>query len=401
MTMSEESGQQKRRNSSSSGWTGKPAAKRARWFFLFGIIIIGAIAALLWVKSFSSPKSDLIPEQKAVAFLKKKELEFAEKLVRDFPNSEVPLVLMGNLRWRHGNLTEAEILWKKSLEINPRRHDVYYNMGRAAFSEERFEEAIDLWKKGLEIAPKVSGQHTNIAKALMQTGKYRQAIAEAEEEIKISPKSTRSYHLIGQGYLQLKEYDKAQKYYEKVIELEPNHPHANYELALMYMRFKQQAKAKEHMSIYKKWKAAKDITYRVDSVDYGLSLYSEGLNTLWEYADKLYQARGQMRNTEDLFKDIEKVMQKVISLVPNQPEVYQELALFYLKANRKIPRAQKLAARMVELEPTAPNYFILCRCCYRNSDLANARTAIEKAVELEPENLMYRQTYELIKRRSK
>jgi tetratricopeptide (TPR) repeat protein len=355
----------------------------------------------LWLKSFSSPESDLIPEQEAVAFLKKKDIELTEQLIRDFPNSEVPLVLMGNLHWRRGNSAEAVIFWEKSLEINPRRHDVYHNMGRAAFGEEKVEEAITLWKKALEIAPKVSGQHTNIAKALMRVGKYREAIAEAEEEIKLSPKYTRSYHLIGQGYLQLKEYDKAQKYYERVIELEPNHPHANYELAGMYMRLKQRDKAREHMAIYKKWKAAKDITYRIDSVDYGFALYSEGLTTLWEYADKFYQARGQMRKIEALFKDIEIILQKVISLVPKQPKVYQNLALFYLKVNRKLPEAQKLAAKAVALEATAANYFILCRCCYRNSDLANALSAIEKAVDLEPENPGYRQMYELIKRRSK
>jgi len=406
MRMSEESGQQKSRNTNSLGWSGKLAAKRTRWFFLSVIIIVGAISGFLWVKSFSSPKSDLIQKQEAAAFLREEETKLAEQLIKDFPNSEVPLVLMGGLQAKRGNSSEGMIFWEKALRLNPNLPNVYCKMAEIASGREEFEKAIELWKKALQINPKMRGVRNDIARAFIWLGKYNQAVAEAEEEIKISPRSAISYYLLGQGYLQLKEYDKAKFCYEKVIELEPNHPNAHYGLAGIYMRLKQPDKAREHMDVYKEWKDGRvKSVWNVDKAGYDVVGSQKSLGTLLMDADRLYRTMGKGEKAEELLKHTEKIFKKAISLAPAQPHVqgymHRELALLYLRMKRKLPEAEKFAAKAVEFEATAANYYVLCRASEMNGDLANARTAIEKAVELEPENMMYRQTYELIKSRSR
>jgi Flp pilus assembly protein TadD len=51
--------------------------------------------------------------------------------------------------------------------------------------------------------------------------------------------------------------------------------------------------------------------------------------------------------------------------------------------NQKLPEAKTLAQRLVELEPTAPNYSILAEACHRNSDQAGAREALRRAMDLD------------------
>ena len=66
-------------------------------------------------------------------------------------------------------------------------------------------------------------------------------------------------------------------------------------------------------------------------------------------------------------------------------------------SGRKLSEAKKLAAKAVELEPLAKNYFLLGSICRRVGDRAAARAAIEQAVALEPGNPQYRQAYELVR----
>jgi Flp pilus assembly protein TadD len=72
------------------------------------------------------------------------------------------------------------------------------------------------------------------------------------------------------------------------------------------------------------------------------------------------------------------------------------LAGLHLASNRKLDEAGELAAKAVELEPLAKNYFLLALIRQRVGDRLAARAAVEKAVSLEPGNPEYRRAYDLI-----
>jgi tetratricopeptide (TPR) repeat protein len=98
------------------------------------------------------------------------------------------------------------------------------------------------------------------------------------------------------------------------------------------------------------------------------------------------------------FDDSEKAFEKAIKCAPKQSIGYRELARLYLNMGRKLPDARKYAEKAVTLEPIAENYFVLGCAYYRNSDAESAISAMERAIELEPNNVMYKQTYEYIKK---
>jgi tetratricopeptide (TPR) repeat protein len=406
--------------------------------------------------------STLTAEQE-IAELKKEEMELAQKVMKDFPDSDDSYALMGDLYSRHGNSAEAMKFWKRSLEINPKRSDVYQNMGQLALEKGEFDKAVTLWRKVLEIRPKASGVRNDIARALMDSGKYSQALTELKEEIKISPRSIIAHFLLAEAYLQRKEYDKARKYYEATIELEPNNVHAHHGLITVFSRLGQRDKAKEYLAMFKKLKTKYFNAYMGRHRDTAVDLASVRASTVRMYlgAERLHRVKGDTREAERLLKraseiepantlclerlaslyyttnrapealehferfsqidpnnafcylnigqvstslrlfdKAERAFQKSIALAPSKPGGYKELARLYLRINRKLPQARKLAQRALDLEKTADSYFVLGWASDVNGDQVKALEAMEQAIKLQPHNQKFRRIYERIKARN-
>ncbi|MGB2865815.1 MAG: tetratricopeptide repeat protein [Sedimentisphaerales bacterium] len=410
-------------------------------------------------KELTAPaRSELTPEQE-VAVLKKEELELAERLIQDFPNSINPIMLMGNLWERYGDATKALEYFNKVLEQDPERPDIYKSVGWFFMNKEQYEQAIGYWQKALEIDPNIPGVHNNIALALMGQNKQNEAIGELEKDIKISPRSSFSYFLLGQLYLRQKEYEKAGNNYEKAIEIQPNYANAYYGLFTLSARLKQQEKAKEYMTVFKKLKAEdmKILKDRNEIVDDLIDM-QKGAAETYLLAGQMYQAGENFQKAEELLKraitldpnnilcleklaslylksnriteaiplyrkigeinpkeplchlnigilsmrlkqmdKAEKAFRKVIEVAPGFSGGYRELAQLYLKTGRGYPEARELAEKAVALEPTALNYFVLSWACDMNGDSENALKAIVRAIQLKPANLKYRNVYEHIK----
>jgi tetratricopeptide (TPR) repeat protein len=397
-----------------------------------------------------------------IAALEKEEMKLTQELMRDFPNSDEALVLIAELYRRHGNSIEALKYWEKALQVNPKRFDVYRAIGLVAFEKGQYEKAVTAWKKALEIKPDIRDLRNNLAQAFHGLGKHTEAIVELENEIQISPRSTLGHYLLGRAYLQLKEYDKAKKHYEKVVELQPSHIQAYYGLARVCTRLKQPDKAREYLAIFKKMKAmVSDFTKGRDKAKFGITVAPIALAAMAIGAEELYRARGNLQRAEELLKraetldpkntmclerlaslyqmsnripealrqfekirklqpkdpfcylnigilsnqlkrfaDAESAFQKVIELAPKKSFGYRYLSRLYLRSNRRLAEARKLAEKAVGLEATADNYFILSWACDLNGDTASALAAIEKAIKLEPENPKYKQIYGLIKKKN-
>jgi len=399
--------------------------------------------------------------QQETAALKKEEIELAQTLLQQFPDSEDPIVLMGNVQWRHGNAAEALKFWQKGLQLNPKRADVYKAIGWFAMGKEQYEQAIAHWQKALQIDPQTRGVHNSIARALMGLGRHAEAIEELHKDIEVSPASASSHFLLGQEYLQQQEYEKAKASYEKAISLQPDFTNAYYGLFTVCARLNQHEKAQEYMAIFKKLKA-QDMKVLKDRNDAFNDLVDmrRGAADTYMYAAKIYQGRGNTQKSEQLLKraaaldpnntvylmelaslygtsnrlsdalamhkkiselepnnpvchlnigvlsarlkrfaDAEAAFTKAITLAPESSAGYRSLAQLYLETGTKLPQARELAEKAVALEQVAPNYFVLSWACDRNADTASALLAIGKALELDPDNPRYQQMYEAIQSR--
>ena len=459
-----------------------PAPKSHKWLLIFCVITCVVIAAL-WGIKFLSPSDEKTQKEQSppilsgqpkpstvtskltpaeeIAALKKEKLELAEQLIIEFPNSEVPLVLMGNVHREQGNSAEAVKFWEKALDLNPERPDAYNGMGWIAFEKGEHEKALAFWRQALEINPKMPAIHNSIAQTLIVLGRYDEVIKEAEEELKITPQSSLSYFLLGQGHLKLKEYDKAKKYYETAIELQPDYMNVYYGLFTVCSRLKLQDEAKKHLATFQKLKAedskvlmdrnkafddvvsirtmlaetysdaehiyfekgnlqeAEKFLQRAITLDPNNTEYLMKLGSLFQSSNRLpdalriYEKVSQIEpdnivsrlNTGIIsmqlkqFNNAEKIFKKVITLDPKFSGGYRELAHFYLKTGTNLSEAMKLAKKAVAMEETADNYFILGWAYDKNGNVASAVSALKRAADLDPGNIQYQRMYEQIQKR--
>lgn len=360
--------------------------------------------------------------------LKKEELAVAAALARDFPNHVEPIIMMGNVQHRLGRTAEALALWQQALKRDPKHPEVYEKMGWFAMEKGHYPEAITHWQKALELNPKASGVHSGMARALMGLNRHTEAIEQLQQEIEASPQSGFDYFLLGQEYLQVEQYEKAKASYTKAIALDPALTNAYYGLFTVCVRLRQRAEAKEHMTIFKRLKAKdmETLKDRNEAYDDLIDMRNDAAETLM-LAGQAYQANGKLARAEQLqhraaslaatnagyhlhsgvtsmqlghFTMAQKALGKVIGLAPQSSRGYSGLAHLYLQTNRKLPEARQLAQKAVALEPMAFNYFVLSWACDKNGDQAGARSAIKRAIELDPNNPRFRQIAERMEKKN-
>ena len=389
-----------------------------RNFLFFAVIFFTAFGFLMYrcflpsaseSPSGSNPTSitETTSKRKAADFLKKEMLGIADRLIEEIPGNERLRMLVVEAHLACLNYTQAKALLEEGISLNSRYGEFYRRMAGIARYHGEYDRAITFWQKTLEVSPEKSDLKVNIAEALMSLGKYREAIEELQKYIETPPESGLSYYLLGQGYLQLKEYDESKKYFEKAIAIQPDHPQANYGLATLYIRLKQPDKAREHMQFHTKWRQSRANSRKVyansdlagvvsDSLGEEFTLFSKYLAQLYLYGSGLYRAGQSLEDSEKLLRKGEKAFKRAIKIAPHQPDVYRDLSYMYVVTGRNLTEAVELAEKAVELKKSAGNYFALFHVCNRAFEAGKALKALEKAIELDPDNLQYKRTYDKI-----
>lgn len=408
----------------------------------------------------SGPVPELSLEQRVLA-LKDEEMRLAQQMMAEFPQSEEPLVLMGDVLYRRGQTAQATRHWEKALARNPQRADVYERMATLAFDTDGFDQAVTLCQQGLSIDPNRPGVRNLMARSLTRLGRYAEAIVAAQAELKISPRSSLACFLLGRAFWQQRDYEQAERAYLQVIELQPDYTRAYYGLFNVYTRLKQSDKAQRYLAEFKKLdQQDRERVEQRDHVMGDLNFFSLSLAQLCANAHDLYGQAGKGPRTEELlkraitlqpqnvtyleklaflygvtkrvpealslcrqiikidpsnataylnigkfsmwqrrFEPAEDALQKAIACNPEHFGGYQELARLYLRAGKKLDRAQTLAHKAVALRPVAGNYFILGWACDVNGKPQDAMAALTQAIQLDPTQTKYKQAYERIRLR--
>ena len=381
--------------------------------------------------------------------LKAEAMAVVRQLMADFPGYSDPMALMGTLYRRLQNDDEAEKWWLKCLQRNPERADAYIGLARVAESKGNLEKALEMWRKAQQLNPRMPGAYSGYAATLLEIGRADEAIAALEKEAGIPPEDGRCFALLGRAYAQRREHRKAADCYRQAIDLQPEESANYYGLANAYTRLGQKDKADLCLEEFKALRADEDagVTRRKMAAndrnwsarigaqtltDAGVFYAGHG-NTrkaqeLWRRAAALdprnresrqrlvdaYGSTGRLQeavafceqlraiaprnaqyqlNTGVLlaglqqFDAAEAALRRAVELAPKRPAGYLSLVRLLLVRKRNLAEAKALAEQLVALEPSAPNYSLLAEACHRNGDVAGARAALRRALDLEPGNM--------------
>ncbi len=394
-------------------------------------------------------------QRQTEAALKEEMFGVVRQLLKDLPNDTDAIALMGTVCNFYGNTAEAVTWWQKCLEIDPSRADAYHAMALIAWRKSENQKAVELWRKALEINPNLQPIYYPYAEALLEMGKPEEAIAAAEKGLSMRPDDRENCLLLGKAYLQLKEYGKAADNYEKARGLTPADSWSYYGLAAVYARQGQADKARQYTEQFRKLRDAEDKA-RIDwrrTAEHRAQMV-QALAKVRTDAGRIYAARGMPEKAEEhwrraaaldpknrlcrqelvalymrtgrerqaltfaeqlraidpknaiyhlnsgaLFAALERLdaaeeaTRKGLELAPGLAIGYRSLARILLLRNQRLPEAEALVRKLVELEPAAPNYGLLGEVCAQAGDLPGARAALERAMQLDPGNEEFRAAY--------
>jgi len=384
--------------------------------------------------------------------------EVLETLIKRFADQPDSWHALAQYYFKFGKLDDALACWKRCVELAPADSQGHFWLGYAARQEGNSDAAVESFRKALECAPRSPEVCIALAQALIDLGQMEEAIGVLEKNLAAYPQSIPSYVLLGEINVQLKEYERAKQSFETVIAAWPDHTAAYYGLARACGALDETAQAERYMERFEQLRAQDEKEHReflktrtdLPGVQRKVSevftlagqAYLAGgdvetaeklllragelcssqvechriLSWLYERQGRIDEAhdalvRGSKANPDDVgahhnlgtflarrgrFEEAETAFKRAIETAPHLGGGYAALAGLYLTSNRSLPEAEKLAAKAVELEPLAKNYYLVAVACLRNEKLPQAQSAIKHAIALEPANAEYRRMHQTL-----
>ncbi len=118
-----------------------------------------------------------------------------------------------------GRNREAIAAFEKALEIDPKFHEAWNNLGNALKGLGRNSEAIAAFEKALEIDPKFHHAWYGLGNALKGLGRNREAIAAFETALEIDPKFDDAWNGLGNALRNLGRNREAIAAFDKALEI--------------------------------------------------------------------------------------------------------------------------------------------------------------------------------------
>jgi tetratricopeptide (TPR) repeat protein len=112
--------------------------------------------------------------------LYKKALELDPKLSIAYTN-------LGNIRFRRGDVVAAEELYRRALEVDDRQPEAHYNLGYVMLERGQASRAIPYFQKAIQSDPKFSDAHFNLAMALENLGESGRAKTHWRRYLELEP----------------------------------------------------------------------------------------------------------------------------------------------------------------------------------------------------------------------
>ncbi len=298
-------------------------------------------------------------------------------LAREFDITEVPPFdfeyynSKGVEYFYRGEIENAIKCFEKSLDLNFKNTVALNNLAQAYIKNQNLDKAKNTLKKAIVFNPKYTQTYINLAQvAKIESLENANNKFKKEQErylkqaLKCNPNDKRIYLELGNIELEEKNYEKALKYFNTALVYDDEYYEAYLGIAIVYIESGNMQKAL-------------------------LALRNAG--ALNSKSDEISFYLAKMCILDEKFDEAKEYLEDAISKAENS-DYYLELGKIYYakndysKASQMFLKAQSLDTR---LKNAAELYNYTGLCYYHTKDLNNALSNLKRAVELNPDNVIY------------
>jgi tetratricopeptide (TPR) repeat protein len=136
---------------------------------------------------------------------------------------------------RSGRLAEAQAIYQKILESNPRHAGSLNLLGVIAVQQRQYGSGIALIEQAIARDPHQASFHSNLGEAHRGRGDFERARASFERALRIDPALTETHNNLGLVLQACGDFPAARRSLERAIELRPDNAEAHYNLARLLL----------------------------------------------------------------------------------------------------------------------------------------------------------------------
>jgi len=138
-------------------------------------------------------------------------------------------VILKNL----GKLKEAELSYRKAIDIKPDCVDAHYNLGNLLKNLGRLKEAELSYRKAIDIKSDYAQAHYNLGNLLINFRDFQKAELSYQKAIHIKPDYADAHYNLGNLFRDLGRLKEAELSYRKAIDIKPDYAQAHYNLGVV------------------------------------------------------------------------------------------------------------------------------------------------------------------------
>ena len=246
-----------------------------------------------------------------------------KKILRIDPENADALHLLGLVGHQSGKLDLAITLINRAISIDPGQPEIYNNLGNVYLTERDLVRAENCFQKAIQARFNFAEAHYGLGKTLQLQGRFDEAIDAYIEALKLKPEMTEAIINLSQATLSQAAPDKLVESLQRVILKNPNNLPASILLATAYLDRGQAAPAKSLL----------------ENV---LAQEPANVNALFQLAlveEKLNQPENAVSNYV-----------RIINLNPNLPEAFINLGRVY-KAMCNLNKAMASYQKALNINP--------------------------------------------------
>jgi tetratricopeptide (TPR) repeat protein len=345
------------------------------------------------------------------------------------PNQAEAREILARVAYEKGELEESVRHCEEALKRGPANREVLNRLGRALMDLGRTDEAVQTLQQAVRLPKPTSESFYLLGQGNLQSGDYVQAKESFGRAIALLPDHTQAFFGLYTACMRLGQAEEAERYREQFLKLEAIDrrtltDRSAQEDTLTGLPLVRKTVARTFFGaaqiyrVHEDSEKAAELFLKSATLDADNPVYRSALEAHYTQRKALaegvkvfeqlvrqqpesslnYLFLGRLQARLEQFDAAEGAYRKVQELASDWSEGYRALAELYLRADRKPSEAWALARRVIELEPSAPHYYLLALACLKNNDRAGALEAMNQAVALSPGEKEYQQFLQQLKR---
>ena len=147
------------------------------------------------------------------------------------------LLILGILSWHQANYyTDAETLYRMSIDRNPKSWVAYTNLGAVFLQRRQLDEAISYCQRALEIKPDAPETQYNLGNCFLAKGDFALAIGPYRTALRTEPGNVRTHNNLAACLAGIGRIEQALEEWREAIRVDPNFAESHFNLGYVLMQ---------------------------------------------------------------------------------------------------------------------------------------------------------------------